>query len=122
MDTPETYEPLTSEELPSRLGHLAALTSRLGNNPDQWHVEEIGDGNLNLVFVVRGESGAVIVKQALPYIRLVGDSWPLPLSRAFFEYHALIRQSNRDPHSVPIQISIACHFRQMLFPINPLIS
>ena len=101
MDTPETYEPLTSEELPSRLGHLAALTSRLGNNPDQWHVEEIGDGNLNLVFVVRGESGAVIVKQALPYIRLVGDSWPLPLSRAFFEYHALIRQSNRDPHSVP---------------------
>ncbi|MEL0077101.1 MAG: S-methyl-5-thioribose kinase, partial [Alphaproteobacteria bacterium] len=67
MDTPETYEPLTSEELPSRLGHLAALTSRLGNNPDQWHVEEIGDGNLNLVFVVRGESGAVIVKQALPY-------------------------------------------------------
>ena len=101
MDTPETYVPLTPEELPSRLCHLAALSNRLGNHPDQWHVEEIGDGNLNLVFVVRGESGAVIVKQALPYIRLVGDSWPLPLSRAFFEYHALIRQSNRDPHSVP---------------------
>jgi 5-methylthioribose kinase len=33
-------------------------------------------------------TGSVIVKQALPYVRLVGDSWPLPLKRAFFEYHA----------------------------------
>ena len=97
----EEYEPLTSESLPSRLGALGALTSRLGDDVDHWRVEEIGDGNLNLVFLVRGAKGTVIVKQALPYIRLVGDSWPLPLSRAFFEYHALIRQAKRDPGSVP---------------------
>jgi hypothetical protein len=45
-------------------------------------VEEIGDGNLNLVFRVRGGGGSVIVKQALPYLELAGDSWPLTLARA----------------------------------------
>jgi len=101
MGKSETYEPLRSETLPSRLGDLGILTRRLGKGSDQWQVDEIGDGNLNLVFLVKGSSGAVIVKQALPYIRLVGDSWPLPLNRAFFEYHALIRQAKRDPGSVP---------------------
>lgn len=73
----------------------------LGEDADGWAVREVGDGNLNLVFIVEGEAGSVIVKQALPYVRLVGDSWPLPLKRAFFEYHALIRQQARDPGSVP---------------------
>ena len=36
-----------------------------------------------------------MVKQALPYVRLVGESWPLPLKRSFFEYHALTRQAAR---------------------------
>ncbi len=63
--------------------------------------QEVGDGNLNLVFIVTGEAGAVIVKQALPYVRLVGESWPLPLKRSFFEYHALKRQGARDPGMVP---------------------
>ena len=101
MEGPQLYEPLTPERLASRLGGLEALTNCLGGVADQWQVEEIGDGNLNLVFLVRGAKGAAIVKQALPYIRLVGDSWPLPLNRAFFEYHALIRQAERDPGSVP---------------------
>ena len=95
------YEPLTPERLPSRLGNLEVLNNCLGNSSDRWKVEEIGDGNLNLVFLVKGPKGAAIVKQALPYVRLVGDSWPLPLNRAFFEYQALIRQANRDPGSVP---------------------
>ena len=45
----------------------------------------------------RAAKGTVIVKQALPYVRLVGDSWPLPLYRAFYEYHALTRQAARAP-------------------------
>ena len=101
MEGPQIYEPLTPETLASRLSGLEALTNCLGDFADHWQVEEIGDGNLNLVFLVRGKKGAAIVKQALPYIRLVGDSWPLPLNRAFFEYHALIRQAERDPGSVP---------------------
>lgn len=96
-----TYSALTVETLGSRLGGLPAIAAHTGEDTSTWRVREVGDGNLNLVFIVDGPSGSVIVKQALPYVRLVGDSWPLPLKRAFFEYHALTRQAQRDPGSVP---------------------
>jgi len=95
------YEPLTVASLPQRLGAIAALSDRLGPDSATWKVREVGDGNLNLVFIVEGSKGSVIVKQALPYVRLVGDSWPLPLKRAFYEYNALIRQAERAPGTVP---------------------
>ena len=37
-------------------------------------VREVGDGNLNLVFIVEGPAGGLVVKQALPYVRLVGEA------------------------------------------------
>ena len=83
------------------IGTLEALRSRLGDDPSAWTVREVGDGNLNLVFIVDGPKGSVVVKQALPYVRLVGESWPLPLKRSFFEYHALKRQDERAPGQVP---------------------
>ncbi|CCQ11189.1 5-methylthioribose kinase [Pseudoalteromonas luteoviolacea B = ATCC 29581] len=47
---------------------------------------EFGDGNLNLVFRVADEKGhSIILKQALPYARCVGESWPLTLDRARIE-------------------------------------
>jgi 5-methylthioribose kinase len=95
------FEALTVSTLPVRLGQEAAIRQRVGDDPSAWSVDEVGDGNLNLVFIVRGAAGAVIVKQALPYVRLVGESWPLPLKRSFFEYHALTRQAERDPGMVP---------------------
>jgi 5-methylthioribose kinase len=101
---PDTVKPdyaaLTPQTLPGRLGGIAALTDRIGP-ADRWTVAEVGDGNLNLVFVVTGPGGRIVVKQALPYIRLVGDSWPLPLNRSFFEYQALVRHAARDPGRVP---------------------
>ncbi|WFE91213.1 S-methyl-5-thioribose kinase [Roseibium porphyridii] len=101
MDTPDQYRPLTPETLGARLASIDAVAKRVGSDPALWTVREVGDGNLNLVFIVEGPEGAVVVKQALPYVRLVGDSWPLPLYRAFFENHALVRQAERDPGSVP---------------------
>ena len=95
-----SFAPLDPPTLPRRLGQVSAVVERVGD-PSGWDVHEIGDGNLNLVFVVSGAAGQVIVKQALPYVRLVGESWPLPLKRAFFEYNALSRQAARDPGSVP---------------------
>ncbi|AZO31730.1 MULTISPECIES: S-methyl-5-thioribose kinase [unclassified Mesorhizobium] len=95
------FEALSVETLPKRLGENAALSERIGKDSSRWTVREVGDGNLNLVFIVEGDKGAAVVKQALPYVRLVGDSWPLPLKRSFFEYHALTRQERRAPGSVP---------------------
>ena len=95
MKQAAAFEALTAETLPSRLGGTEALTSRIGTDTAGWRVREVGDGNLNLVFIVEGAKGAAVVKQALPYVRLVGESWPLPLKRSFFEYHALTRQEAR---------------------------
>jgi 5-methylthioribose kinase len=98
--TAQGYVALSPATLPDRLGGLAVLRDRVGPAAG-WQVREVGDGNLNLVFIVTGAAGSAVVKQALPYVRLVGESWPLPLSRSFFEYNALIRQEARDPGSVP---------------------
>lgn len=95
------YEALTVETLPTRLGKVTEIAARVGADSSAWEVNEVGDGNLNLVFIVSGASGKLIIKQALPYVRLVGDSWPLPLYRAYYEYHALTRQASRAPDSVP---------------------
>ncbi len=95
------FQALTAETLPPRLGELAVLRERVGADISRWNVREVGDGNLNLVFIVKGDRGSVVVKQALPYFRLVGESWPLSLRRTFFEYQALVRQEMRAPGTVP---------------------
>ncbi|MFD2370443.1 S-methyl-5-thioribose kinase [Brevibacillus sp. GCM10020057] len=65
--------------------------------------KEIGDGNLNLVFDIRDEATgkSVIVKQALPYARVVGESWPLTVDRARIESEALRIQHKYVPELVP---------------------
>ncbi|MBE3064941.1 MAG: S-methyl-5-thioribose kinase, partial [Spirochaetes bacterium] len=66
-------------------------------------VREAGDGNLNLVFVVESASGgSAVLKQALPYLRVAGDSWPLTRERARFEAAALRQQGSLAPGRVPL--------------------
>ncbi|MGH8218224.1 MAG: S-methyl-5-thioribose kinase [Steroidobacteraceae bacterium] len=65
---------------------LEPVRERLGASPEQWRVREVGDGNLNLVFIAEGPDGSVCIKQALPYVRAAGPSWPMTPERAFFEY------------------------------------
>ncbi|MFP1740808.1 S-methyl-5-thioribose kinase [Lonsdalea quercina] len=67
--------------------------------------EEIGDGNLNLVFKIRDTQGVsrVIVKQALPYVRCVGESWPLTLDRSRIEAETLLTHARFCPqHTVAV--------------------
>ncbi|WP_217547473.1 S-methyl-5-thioribose kinase [Pantoea sp. GbtcB22] len=67
--------------------------------------EEIGDGNLNLVFKIFDNQGRsrVVVKQALPYVRCVGESWPLTLDRARLEAQTLIEHYKHCPqHTVNV--------------------
>lgn len=67
--------------------------------------EEVGDGNLNLVFKIFDNKGVsrVIVKQALPYVRCVGESWPLTLDRARLEAQTLVEHYRHSPqHTVKI--------------------
>jgi 5-methylthioribose kinase len=98
---PQEYRILREADLRDYLAQLPAVASRLGGSPDAWSISEVGDGNLNLVFIVKGTSGGIAVKQALPYVRLVGESWPLPLSRSHYEYQALVHQARLASGLVP---------------------
>ncbi|MHC2618938.1 5-methylthioribose kinase [Bradyrhizobium huanghuaihaiense] len=95
------YRILHEAALRDYLAGLPDLKAVLGGDPASWKITEVGDGNLNLVFIVKGAHGGIAVKQALPYVRLVGESWPLPLSRAHYEYLALSRQAELAPGLVP---------------------
>lgn len=66
--------------------------------------KEIGDGNLNLVFhIADSVSGkSLIMKQALPYAKVVGESWPLSLDRSRIESEALILQNKLAPGLTPV--------------------
>jgi 5-methylthioribose kinase len=79
------YRMLDADGLRAFIADVSELRGRLGGRPDGWRVREVGDGNLNLVFIVEGPEGSVCVKQALPYVRAAGPSWPMSLDRAFFE-------------------------------------
>ena len=88
-----TYEALDSESAVELVKPIL---------PSARSAEEIGDGNLNLIFRVSGEGDrSVIVKQALPYLRIVGESWPLTLERARIEAEALELQGRLAPGLVP---------------------
>ncbi len=84
------YRPLTVETIPAYVRSRAELRPIFGD--DEIEAVEVGDGNLNLVFKVWVKSDpnrTVVLKQALPYVRLVGESWPLPPDRARIEAQAL---------------------------------
>lgn len=97
LSTQVIYEPLTEEKAIALAVKLqffkedAILSSR-----------EIGDGNLNLVFHITDENKkGIIIKQALPYAKVVGESWPLSLNRAKIESDALKRFAQYVPQYVP---------------------
>jgi 5-methylthioribose kinase len=101
FDVPSGYRALKESDVAVYLADLPVVAASLGGKPIDWRVREVGDGNLNLVFVVEGPAGGVVLKQALPYVRLVGESWPLTLRRAFFEHQALLTQRKVVPAHVP---------------------
>ena len=67
-------------------------------------VTEIGDGNLNFVYRVSNSGDptrSVIVKQAVPYLRMVGEEWPLSRDRMTYEIRALALYNELVPDFVP---------------------
>ena len=77
----------------------------LDNPSELVEAQEVGDGNLNLVFKIFDTRGVsrIIVKQALPYVRCVGESWPLTLDRARLEAQTLVEHYKHAPqHTVNI--------------------
>ena len=65
---------------------------------------EVGDGNLNAVYIVQNENNpkqALIIKQALPYLRVLGEDWKLTRERIRFESQALRQYNQLTPGLAP---------------------
>jgi 5-methylthioribose kinase len=92
---------LEGRRLAEHLGRIPVVAARLGGRAGDWDVREIGDGNVNYVYEVRGEAGRLCVKQAMPYVRVVGEAWPLSPQRCWFEYRALQEHGRLAPGRVP---------------------
>ncbi|KAF8059417.1 MTK1 [Scenedesmus sp. PABB004] len=81
---------------PSLAAHLGAA------RPGDLRCEELLDGVINCVWRVEGPSGAAaIVKQALPWVRAVGESFPLSVERQAVEAAAMALLSPAAPAHVP---------------------
>ncbi|WP_214805490.1 MULTISPECIES: S-methyl-5-thioribose kinase [unclassified Exiguobacterium] len=77
------YQAFTEQDAIKRVRELGLI------GQEEATAEEIGDGNLNLVFRIQAGKERLILKQALPYAKVVGESWPLSLERAWIEQLAL---------------------------------
>jgi 5-methylthioribose kinase len=85
---PEGYRPLTVEGVPAYVRSRPELSALVPDDP--LTVREVGDGNLNLVFIVRSDPAVpgVVLKQSLPWVRVFGEGWPLTIERARHEADA----------------------------------
>ena len=88
---PGRYSVFADRDVVDHLAGLPNVRDILGGEKSDWRVRDVADGNLNAVFVVDGPRGGVCVKQALPYVRVAGESWPLDVKRANYEAAYLAR-------------------------------
>ncbi len=97
------YQPLTTETILDYLKTRPALAQILPPGED-YEIKEVGDGNLNLVFFIQSKSNpqhTLVVKQALPYLRVVGEDWPLTRDRVIYETEALMLHNKYAPGLAP---------------------
>ncbi|CAB4906398.1 unannotated protein [freshwater metagenome] len=97
----DSYEFLTAHNIPSYLASHTEISTIVDHNAIT-EVKEVGDGNLNLVFIVTDKHGkGIVLKQALPYVRLVGPSWPMSPDRARIEYETNVIHAQSAKQFVP---------------------
>lgn len=84
------------------------VSQKLINSDDTIAITDIADGNLNLVYKIQvnriNEEKPYItycMKQALPYIKCIGEDYPLSLDRSIFEAEGLKYEDKICPGIVP---------------------
>jgi 5-methylthioribose kinase len=113
------YKQLTEETLPDYLKSIPEAERVLGDL-DSLKITEVGDGNLNFVYIITNKidpEKTAVLKQAVPFLRIVGESWPLPKERMSFEIMALETQAELCPELVP-EIYHASHDMSLLLMQN----
>ncbi|MFC4505739.1 MULTISPECIES: S-methyl-5-thioribose kinase [Streptomyces] len=92
------YRILETDDIPAYLrerGHW--------ENVDDITVREVSDGNINRVFLASNADGTrgLALKQALPWVRVAGPSWPLSPDRADAEARAYEQVAKVAPDKIP---------------------
>lgn len=92
------YRILETDDIPGYLherGHWEDL--------DDITVREVSDGNINRVFLASDAAGtrSLALKQALPWVRVAGPSWPLSPDRADAEARAYEQLAKVTPDEIP---------------------
>lgn len=91
----------TIKEYVENTKELRDLLLRADESIDKLDISEIGDGNLNFVYIVKSNDKSIILKQAVPYLRCVGEDYPLSRIRMTFEIGALKKEKEICPTLVP---------------------
>lgn len=95
-----SFSQLSAATVGAYLASRPALRSRIDASRIA-SVREVGDGNLNLVFIIHDEAGAsVVLKQSLPHVR-TDPSWPMTRERSAREATVLGAHAAADPSHVP---------------------
>ncbi len=98
------YKVLNSDLIRKYIDETPQIKSLLlasNENSDKLEISEIGDGNLNFVYIIKNGKKSIILKQAVPYLRCVGEEYPLSRVRMTFEIEALKIEKNICPKLVP---------------------
>jgi 5-methylthioribose kinase len=97
------YPLLTPDDVPGYLRSRGLLPLLGSDSADGLTVREVSDGNLNRIFLVRRDPDVpgLAVKQALPYVRVHGESWPLTPYRAAAEARAYRHLAALAPEFTP---------------------
>lgn len=96
------YRILERDSVADYLRSIPTVDTVLGSG--NLDIDEVGDGNLNFVFKVRNSQDptrSVVLKQAVPYLRMVGEEWPLSRDRMTYEIRALQLYNELVPDFVP---------------------
>ncbi|WP_405733530.1 S-methyl-5-thioribose kinase [Streptomyces sp. NBC_01537] len=95
MTTTQTYRILEADDI------AAYLRERGHADGEHLTVREVSDGNMNRVFIATGPTHSLAVKQALPWVRVAGPSWPMSPSRADAEARAYAQVAAVAPDTIP---------------------
>ncbi|UFS59350.1 S-methyl-5-thioribose kinase [Subtercola endophyticus] len=94
------FSQLTPDSVVAYLASRPALSSLIDAAGIR-SIREVGDGNLNLVFIIEDDSGAsLVLKQSLPHVR-TDPSWPMTRERSAREATVLARHGAADASHVP---------------------
>ncbi|GBF97691.1 hypothetical protein Rsub_09749 [Raphidocelis subcapitata] len=108
------------EEVAAYTAQHPALAAALGGSPDEWRVEEMRGGVINLAWSLERPGGAaVLVKQAPPYVRAVGPSFPLSTERMRVEAAAMRLAHALSPGCVPPPLHYDAANAVLAMPLLP---